>query len=479
MRFLLPILLAASVTSPATITKRAAINRDNFPELLWSTNIPYRFSSDFATEDRLIAGWVLEDMASKTCLSFKDVTDESGVNSNESMIVSFVTATPLIEETEAVKSEGQTVGHMIIRGMIDKPGHYYDVMLHALGMYHTHIGPDRDDYITIIEENIEPDGDKWFAKKNDFFASTYGVPFDFSSLLMSDPDFAQKTRGIPTILAKDPLYQPAMELHFGMPSPSDYLLLNRLYRCFDRCATSEVKCHNGGFPNPNNCTRCICPRGFTGRFCNGMEYLCGAQEQSTTKWRRLSVDWSSISEDRFCYWFLTAPPGRKIEIKLENIVPEDPLCPFSPSTWLEVRLGNFVVGGYKFFCNGHIPNHTLISEGNLTVLTLKKGFFEPIEFELLFRNVEANSGNIGSTFEVKLGNFAVGGYKFFCNGHIPNHILISEGNLTILMLKKDYFEPIEFELSETLKRRHKNAGSTFGVSLALVLFITKELWKQT
>uniref|UniRef100_A0A1I7ZQZ9 CUB domain-containing protein n=1 Tax=Steinernema glaseri TaxID=37863 RepID=A0A1I7ZQZ9_9BILA len=199
-----------------------------------------------------------------------------------------------------------------------------------------------------------------------------------------------------------------------MPSHADYLLLNRLYRCPDRCAASEMKCQNGGFLNPNDCTKCICPRAFVGRSCNGMDYDCGGQEQSTPKWRRFSMDWSSVSEKRYCYWFLTAPPGRKIEIKLENIVPEDPLCPYRENTWMEVRLGNFLVGGYRFYCNGHIPDYTLISEGNLIVLTLRKEGDDPFELELIFRSVEAKS---------------------------------------------------------------ENAGSTFGVSLALVLFITKELWK--
>uniref|UniRef100_A0A1I8AGF6 Metalloendopeptidase n=1 Tax=Steinernema glaseri TaxID=37863 RepID=A0A1I8AGF6_9BILA len=434
MRSLIPILLFVVATS-AYPNKRAAFNRDNFPEGLWPTDrpIPYMFTSDFSYDDRPGMKAVLNAIASKTCLSFV----ESSTQSNESTVV-FQNSTGCSTETHGRPSDSLTLHISLAESRCRWPVIYYDLMLFALGMYDTHVRPDRDDYISVHEEDIEPAEADRFIKKSNFSISTYDVPYDFDSLKHMSPDRLQKTEGIPTMVAKDPLYQfgmgvnsgvpshsdylllnrlygcidrcassePGMGINSGVPSQSDYLLLNRLYGCLDRCASSEVMCQNGGFLNPNDCTKCICPRGFAGRSCNGPDYHCAGYEQSTEKWRRLSVDWSSIDEAKVCHWFLSAPPGRKIEIQLENIVPEDPLCPRT-RTWLEVRLGNFVVGGYKFFCNGHIPNHTLISEGNLTVLTLRKYVDEPIEFELLFRNVEAMPENAGSTFRIPLALFFV------------------------------------------------------------------------
>uniref|UniRef100_A0A1I7ZMN3 Metalloendopeptidase n=1 Tax=Steinernema glaseri TaxID=37863 RepID=A0A1I7ZMN3_9BILA len=391
MRFLVPILVVVVVS--ATMTKRAATNRDNFPERLFPTDRPitYSFSPDFATDDRLVMDVVLRDIASMTCLSFEDLSFNISDGSFEKPLLMFENSTKCGFENVEKLSDSSPLRIYFAESTCRTLLAYYRAMLYALGMFETQLRPDRDEYISVHEEDIQTNKLNLFKKYSDFFATTYGVPYDFESILHAIPGTHQRTKGIPTLVAKDPLYQPGMGMNRITPSHSDFLLLNRLYRCLDKCATSEVKCQNGGFLNPNNCTKCICPRAFRGDSCNEMNYACGGYRQSTTKWRRLSVDWSSTIEPTVCHWFLTAPPGRKIEIELENIVPEDTLCPYRPYTWLEVKLGNFAVGGYKFFCNAHIPNHTLISEGNLTVLTLAKDFFEYIEFELLYRNVEANS----------------------------------------------------------------------------------------
>uniref|UniRef100_A0A1I7YBZ7 Metalloendopeptidase n=1 Tax=Steinernema glaseri TaxID=37863 RepID=A0A1I7YBZ7_9BILA len=387
MRCLVPILFSVVA---ASVTKRAAINRNNYPELLWPTDrpIPYKFSSDFSDEDRPGVKDVLNDIESNSCLIFKDVTNESDTSSTELAIV-FQNNTNLDCHLQGIGKPSSVLS--LAEQKCRTISVYYKLILRALGLFGPQRRSDRDDYISVYEDDIEPDAVRWYEKMSDLVSSTYEVPYDFDSLLHFTPDLNQKTEGIPTMLAKDPLHQPGMGINFGLPSHSDYLLLNRLYRCFDRCATSLVKCQNGGFLNPNECNECICPRGFAGRSCNELDYSCGGYETSTATWRRLSVDWSLIGGERLCFWFLM----------LENIVPEDPLCP-QTGTWLEVRLGNFVVGGYKFFCNAHIPNHTLISEGNLTVIMLAKYADDPFEFELLFRNVEATSENTGSTFRVSL-----------------------------------------------------------------------------
>uniref|UniRef100_A0A1I7YC83 Metalloendopeptidase n=1 Tax=Steinernema glaseri TaxID=37863 RepID=A0A1I7YC83_9BILA len=389
MRFLVAILLAV-LTASATITKRAAINRDNFPERLWPTDkpIPYRFSSDFSDISDMRD--VMETIASWTCLSFKDVTTESDVKEANGSIQStivFVNSTECTTERISTASNTATVYISLAEATCRMPYVFYRVMLRTLGMEYTHVRPDRDEYISVHEEDIKPENLEEFRKVSGFKVSTYGVPYDFDSLMHISPEVYEKTEGIPTMVAKDPLHQPGMGLNFGVPSHSDYLLLNRLYRCLDRCAGLETNCEYGGFPNPNNCTSCICPWGFAGQSCNEMDG-CGESVSSTTSWQRFSV--KSTNEAPLCFWFLTAPPGRKIEIQLEKIVPDDPLCQYQPYTWLEVRLGNFVVGGYKFFCNAHIPNHTLISEGNLAVLSAQH-IDVPIEVELSFRNVEATS----------------------------------------------------------------------------------------
>jgi astacin len=35
----------------------------------------------------------------------------------------------------------------------------------------------------------------------------------------------------------------------------------------ETCAHSSTKCEHGGYPNPSDCTRCLCPTGMGGSFC--------------------------------------------------------------------------------------------------------------------------------------------------------------------------------------------------------------------
>lgn len=57
-----------------------------------------------------------------------------------------------------------------------------------------------------------------------------------------------------------------------------------------RCEKADGKatCQNHGFPNPNNCSRCICPNGFGGDLCDarapaegGAPRDCGASVNAT------------------------------------------------------------------------------------------------------------------------------------------------------------------------------------------------------
>ncbi|KAK6018962.1 hypothetical protein OSTOST_15420 [Ostertagia ostertagi] len=48
----------------------------------------------------------------------------------------------------------------------------------------------------------------------------------------------------------------------------DLSMINELYGCKNSCdpATSVI-CEMGGFPNPRNCSKCVCPGGYGGDRC--------------------------------------------------------------------------------------------------------------------------------------------------------------------------------------------------------------------
>ncbi|PIO57463.1 hypothetical protein TELCIR_21127 [Teladorsagia circumcincta] len=48
----------------------------------------------------------------------------------------------------------------------------------------------------------------------------------------------------------------------------DLLMMNIYYNCTDVCKDAPTRCHNGGFAHPRDCSKCICPSGYGGRFCS-------------------------------------------------------------------------------------------------------------------------------------------------------------------------------------------------------------------
>ena len=76
------------------------------------------------------------------------------------------------------------------------------------------------------------------------------------------------SNGKETMRALNPLYQRNMGQRTGL-SFENIKMINLAY-CADKCVSTSLErpCQHGGYQDPNNCTRCICPDGFAGRFCD-------------------------------------------------------------------------------------------------------------------------------------------------------------------------------------------------------------------
>ncbi|XP_037103972.1 high choriolytic enzyme 2-like [Syngnathus acus] len=98
-------------------------------------------------------------------------------------------------------------------------------VLHALGFHHEQVRYDRDDYVKINYENIEPGTERNFqiAPTNNM-----ATPYDYDSVMHYDA-FSFSINRQPTIIAKYRFTD-----HFGRAtemSDNDYIRLNLLYEC--------------------------------------------------------------------------------------------------------------------------------------------------------------------------------------------------------------------------------------------------------
>ena len=73
---------------------------------------------------------------------------------------------------------------------------------HVIGLYHEHVRADRDEYIDIRMENLNPKQRKSLKKLNPADVNTYGIPYDvmsvmhYSSMVRHLHDQIMKAQGV-------------------------------------------------------------------------------------------------------------------------------------------------------------------------------------------------------------------------------------------------------------------------------------------
>ncbi|XP_050929233.1 high choriolytic enzyme 2 [Lates calcarifer] len=98
-------------------------------------------------------------------------------------------------------------------------------VLHALGFHHEQVRSDRDDYVSILTQNIQPGKESNFQK---VMTNNLGTTYDFNSVMHYSKYAFSKNRQ-PTIIARDD-----PDLTFGHAtemSANDIARINMLYQC--------------------------------------------------------------------------------------------------------------------------------------------------------------------------------------------------------------------------------------------------------
>ncbi|XP_035225326.1 astacin-like metalloprotease toxin 5 [Stegodyphus dumicola] len=106
-------------------------------------------------------------------------------------------------------------------------------LFHVLGFFHEHTRPDRDDYVIIHENNIKTASMSNFRKMSDAKVTTFGLPYDYASVLhYHDSEFAID-RSQKTIEPKKKVVGKGIGKALNL-SEMDIKKLNKLYRCSNK-----------------------------------------------------------------------------------------------------------------------------------------------------------------------------------------------------------------------------------------------------
>ncbi|KAK6753758.1 hypothetical protein RB195_013007 [Necator americanus] len=192
---------------------------------------------------------------------------------------------------------------------------------HALGFFHTQSRFDRDDAISIIVANIVPSYIDQFDKESSTTNYNYGMPYDYGSIMQYGARSASRN-GKPTMVAKEENYQDTMGS--DMVSFYDVSMMNEHYNCKVKCKNGQAaQCQNGGFPNPNDCSKCICPSGYGGSLCSEKPDDCGGTFNAEAAYKSListigdGTTQTKIDFQKCTYW-IQAPPGKQIQVRLDS-----------------------------------------------------------------------------------------------------------------------------------------------------------------
>ncbi|EPB69328.1 astacin [Ancylostoma ceylanicum] len=206
---------------------------------------------------------------------------------------------------------------------------------HALGLYHTMSRHDRDKYITVNLNNVKADWLDQFTKQTPETNENYGITYDYGSIMHYGGTSASFNKK-PTMVPFDTVHQETL----GSPFVSfyDLLVLNNHYNCFDKCKKDPraARCENGGVPHPRDCSKCLCPGGYSGRLCNERPSGCGDVLKATKEYTELSKtignpNMKEKEDFEICYYWIESPPNTQIEVMIDTIN------------------GNFAVDGCKYF----------------------------------------------------------------------------------------------------------------------------------
>ncbi|WKY09015.1 hypothetical protein Q1695_001848 [Nippostrongylus brasiliensis] len=302
-------------------SKRQAFRDKNYPQTTWpNRKVPYGYERGVNAKAMTAMDKAAKLWTKDTCIDiYRDNT------ANESIRV--------INGVGCWSYAGKTGGrqNLSLGQGCETVGTAAHELGHALGFFHTHSRHDRDQHITVVEKNIDEDWLNQFTLQTKETNDNYGLPYDYGSLMQYAASSGTKEKKPTTfsmIPNQDMKYIDTLGSH--IISFIDLYMMNVHYNCTDICPKVDwARCRNHGFPHPRDCSRCICPGGYGGDYCDERPKGCGeileAEEEPKIFEDRIGSNSKGMApryEFDFCHYWIQAPPGKKIRVTLVDFEPE-------------------------------------------------------------------------------------------------------------------------------------------------------------
>ncbi|KAM5158209.1 uncharacterized protein ACMZJ9_009466 [Mantella aurantiaca] len=185
----------------------------------WPLTIPYYLEDNLEMNAKGAILKAFDRYRLKTCINFKPWAGEKN----------YISVFKGIGCYSSVGDQQRGKQQLSIGSGCDSVETIQHEFLHALGFYHEQSRSDRDDYVTILRENIQPGKEHNFQAYDDKTTSFLNVSYDYTSV-MHYSKTAFQIGNEPTIIPKNLQYIDIMGQQVDF-SESDVLKLNRMYNC--------------------------------------------------------------------------------------------------------------------------------------------------------------------------------------------------------------------------------------------------------
>nr|XP_046256718.1 meprin A subunit beta-like [Scatophagus argus] len=236
--------LTDDILEPPNIQRSAIVDANN----LWTSPVPYVLEKSLEMNAKGVILRAFEQFRLKSCIDFKQRDSEE-----------YYISVQKLDGCFSYVGKSQPNGQQLSIGRFcDGISTVEHEFLHALGFFHEQSRYDRDNYVTVIFENIQEGRESNFAKVSSEDSTTNGVAYDFWSVMHYSKNAFSNGIGL-TLITKDPEFQDIIGQRLEV-SPSDILELNLLYKC-NSTITFKMYC---GFSDGSMCQMNRCSDGGPG-----------------------------------------------------------------------------------------------------------------------------------------------------------------------------------------------------------------------
>ncbi|VDK54070.1 unnamed protein product [Cylicostephanus goldi] len=150
----------------------------------------------------------------------------------------------------------------------------------------------------------------------------------------------------------------------------------------------------GGYPNPRDCSKCICPRGYGGALCNARPQAktCGetvtalSEKQTITHTLGDSKNGATLADFEQCYYWIQNPEKKtvKLTIKSLKVGYDNVACNYGG---VEIKAQkDQLMSGYRF-CDSEENKGKVITSSNTVIPVILYTRYGATKLELVYRTV--------------------------------------------------------------------------------------------